>query len=85
MRGRKFKIIIRKLFFHGQAVEFDYSLIRKLKKPIKDFGGVSSGEPLEEVHEDIRQVLESNTLKTNHNHNHCRYYELNCKCKISVR
>ena len=50
-------------YFHGQApVEFDYSLIRKAGEPIKGFGGVSSGpEPLEEVHEDIRQVLENNT------------------------
>ena len=50
-------------YFHGQApVEFDYSLIRKAGEPIKGFGGVSSGpEPLEEVHEDIRQVLEGNT------------------------
>jgi len=50
-------------YFHGQApVEFDYSLIRKAGEPIKGFGGVSSGpEPLEEVHESIRQVLEGNT------------------------
>ena len=50
-------------YFHGQAqVEFDYSLIRLAGEPIKGFGGVSSGpEPLEEVHEEIRQVLEGNT------------------------
>jgi ribonucleoside-triphosphate reductase len=50
-------------YFHGQAqVEFDYSLIRPAGEPIKGFGGVSSGhEPLEEVHEAIRQVLEGNT------------------------
>jgi len=49
-------------YFHGtQAVEFDYSKIRALGEPIKGFGGVSSGpEPLEEVHEDIRKVLEGN-------------------------
>jgi len=50
-------------YFHGsQPVEFDYSLIRPEGAPIKGFGGVSSGhEPLEEVHEDIRKVLEKNS------------------------
>jgi len=50
-------------YFHGQGeVVFDYSLIRLAGEPIKGFGGVSSGpEPLEEVHESIRQVLEGNT------------------------
>jgi hypothetical protein len=50
-------------YFHGQSpVEFDYSLIRLAGEPIKGFGGVSSGpEPLEEVHEDIRGVLENNS------------------------
>ena len=50
-------------YFHGQgAVEFDYSLIRLEGEPIKGFGGVSSGpEPLREVHESIRQVLEGNS------------------------
>ena len=49
-------------YFHGQPkVKFDYSKIRKAGVPIKGFGGVSSGpEPLEEVHEDIRKVLEGN-------------------------
>ncbi len=49
-------------YFHGQAqVEFDYSKIRLAGEPIKGFGGVSSGpEPLEEVHEDIRKVLNNN-------------------------
>ena len=52
-------------YFHGQApVEFDYSLIRLAGEPIKGFGGVSSGpEPLEEVHESVRQVLEGNSGK----------------------
>ena len=52
-------------YFHGQApVEFDYSKIRKsLGEPISGFGGVkaSGHEPLEEVHEDIRKVLEKNS------------------------
>jgi len=49
-------------YFHGQAqIAFDYSLIRKEGEPIKGFGGVSSGpDPLEEVHDSIRQVLEGN-------------------------
>lgn len=43
------------------SVEFDYSKIRAAGEPIKGFGGVSSGhEPLKEVHEDIRKVLDKN-------------------------
>ena len=43
-------------------IEFDYSLIRPAGEPISGFGGVASGyEPLEEVHEEIRKVLEKNT------------------------
>ena len=50
-------------YFHGQApVEFDYSKIRGAGEPISGFGGVASGhEPLLEVHEDIRKVLEKNS------------------------
>ena len=50
-------------FFHGTSdIEFDYSKIRDAGEPIKGFGGVSSGpEPLKEVHEDIRKVLEDNS------------------------
>jgi hypothetical protein len=50
-------------YFHGQApIEFDYTKIRPAGVPIKGFGGVSSGpEPLEEVHEEIRKVLEKNS------------------------
>ena len=50
-------------YFHGQPkVKFDYSKVRLAGEPIKGFGGVSSGpEPLEEVHEDIRKVLENNS------------------------
>jgi len=49
-------------YFHGtSAIDFDYSKIRLAGEPIKGFGGVSSGpEPLKEVHEDIRKVLEEN-------------------------
>ena len=50
-------------YFHGTAhVDFDYTQIRDEGEPIKGFGGVSSGpEPLKEVHEDIRKVLEENS------------------------
>ena len=50
-------------YFHGTSnMKFDYSKIRAAGKPIKGFGGVSSGpEPLKEVHEDIRKVLEKNS------------------------
>ena len=50
-------------YFHGQAtIKFDYSKIRKAGEPISGFGGVASGhEPLEEVHGDIREVLEKNS------------------------
>ena len=50
-------------YFHGQApMKFDYSKIRKAGEPISGFGGVASGhEPLEEVHEDIRKVLDKNS------------------------
>ena len=49
-------------YFHGTApIGFDYSIVRPAGEPIKGFGGVSSGhEPLQEVHEDIRKVLENN-------------------------
>ena len=50
-------------YFHGtSAIDFDYSKIRIAGEPIKGFGGVSSGpEPLKEVHDDIRKVLEGNS------------------------
>jgi len=50
-------------YFHGTApVSFDYSKVRPAGAPIQGFGGVSSGhEPLEEVHNSIRKILESNT------------------------
>ena len=52
-------------YFHGQApMEFDYTTIRGAGEPISGFGGVASGhEPLEEVHEAIRKVLEKNSGK----------------------
>jgi len=49
-------------YFHGTAeIQFDYTKIRALGEPIKGFGGVSSGhEPLEEIHVEIRKVLNTN-------------------------
>ena len=49
-------------YFHGMAeLQFDYSLIRPAGAVIKGFGGVSSGhEPLKEIHEEIRKVLNGN-------------------------
>ena len=50
-------------YFHGTAeIQFDYRKIRDAGEPIKGFGGVSSGhEPLKEIHEEIRKVLDKNT------------------------
>jgi len=50
-------------YFHGTTeIQFDYSKIRGAGEPIKGFGGVSSGhEPLKEIHEEIRKVLEQNS------------------------
>jgi ribonucleoside-triphosphate reductase len=50
-------------YFHGTApLEFDYTKIRPEGELIKGFGGLSSGhEPLKEVHEEIRKVLDSNS------------------------
>jgi adenosylcobalamin-dependent ribonucleoside-triphosphate reductase len=49
-------------YFHGTAeIQFDYTKIRAVGEPIKGFGGVSSGhEPLKEIHEEIRKVLNIN-------------------------
>ena len=60
--GRVLKIIVGKLFFHtSEVVKFDYSKIRLRREQLKGFGGVSSGpDPLEEVHNDIRKVLDNN-------------------------
>jgi len=54
--------VLLESYFHGTApVEFNYTNIRVAGEPIAGFGGVSSGhEPLLEVHEDIRNVLEKN-------------------------
>ena len=50
-------------YFHGLPhIEFDYNQIRPAGAVIKGFGGVSSGhEPLKEVHDEIRNVLDDNS------------------------
>ena len=56
------RLLLESYFHSSPEVKFDYSLVRPAGEPIKGFGGVSSGhEPLEEVHEDIRKVLEKNS------------------------
>ena len=49
-------------YFHGtEELNFDYTLIRPAGAVIKGFGGVSSGhDPLKEIHEEIRKVLNGN-------------------------
>lgn len=53
-------------YFHGsKAVKFDYSQVRPEGLPIKGFGGVSSGpQPLIDLHNDIRKVLDKNAGKS---------------------
>ena len=54
--------LIDSYFYGTPELKFDYSSIRPAGEPIKGFGGQSSGhEPLEEVHEMIREVLDGNT------------------------
>ncbi len=55
--------VLLESYFHGTAsIKFDYSKIRAAGEPISGFGGVSSGhEPLLEVHDDIKKVLEKNS------------------------
>ena len=55
--------LLLEAYFHGLPhIEFDYNQIRPAGEPIKGFGGVSSGhEPLKEVHEEIRKILDDNS------------------------
>ena len=55
--------LLLEAYFHGLPhIEFDYNQIRDAGEPIKGFGGVSSGhEPLKEIHEEIRKVLDDNS------------------------
>lgn len=53
--------ILLSAYFRGQPLpEFDYSKIREAGKPIKGFGGTSSGpQPLIDMHNDIKNLLEN--------------------------
>ena len=56
------RLLLESYFHSTPEVKFDYSLVRLAGEPIKGFGGLSSGpDPLQEVHEEIRGVLEKNS------------------------
>jgi len=56
------RLLLESYFHSTPDVKFDYSLIRPEGAPIKGFGGMSSGhEPLKEVHDEIRKVLDKNS------------------------
>ena len=56
------KMLLESYFLGVAPVKFDYSQVRKEGEPILGFGGVASGpEPLIEMHESIRDVLERET------------------------
>ena len=58
------KLLLESYFQGTASMKFDYSKIRAAGEPISGFGGVASGyEPLEEVHEAIRKVLDKNSGK----------------------
>ena len=56
------RLLLESYFHSTPDVKFDYSLIRPEGAPIKGFGGLSSGhEPLKEVHDEIKNVLDKNS------------------------
>ena len=57
--------LLLEAYFHGTAeIQFDYTKIRGAGEPIAGFGGVASGhEPLLDVHESIRNILNKNVGK----------------------
>jgi adenosylcobalamin-dependent ribonucleoside-triphosphate reductase len=56
------KSLLESYFLNTGEVTFDYSNIRPEGAPIKGFGGVSSGyKPLEDLHVDVRNILNKNT------------------------
>ena len=56
------RMLLESYFHNTSPIKFNYSKIRPAGKPIKGFGGLSSGhEPLEDVLGEIRKVLEKNT------------------------
>jgi adenosylcobalamin-dependent ribonucleoside-triphosphate reductase len=55
------RLLLESYFHETSSIIFNYTKIRPAGAPIKGFGGVSSGhEPLKEIHEEIRQVLDRN-------------------------
>ena len=56
------RMLLESYFHNTSSIAFDYSKVRPAGEPIKGFGGQSSGhEPLKEIHEEIRKVLENNS------------------------
>ena len=58
------EVLLNSYFVHGgkdhATVEFDYSRIRKKGEPIRGFGGTASGpQPLMELHDSVRDCLNS--------------------------
>ena len=55
------RLLLESYFLGTGVIKFDYTKVRAEGEPIKGFGGVSSGhEPLKEVHETVREVLDRN-------------------------
>ena len=56
------RLLLESYFHETASIIFNYTKIRPAGAPIKGFGGVSSGhEPLKEIHEEIRKVLDKNS------------------------
>lgn len=54
------RLLLNSYAGYGNVILFDYSQIRKKGEPIHGFGGVASGpEPLKQLHESIREILDS--------------------------
>lgn len=53
--------LVLQSYFHGKELpQMDYSIIRPYGTPIRGFGGVASGhEPLKQLHESIKELLNS--------------------------
>ena len=59
------KLLLESYFNETKSVAFSYYAIREAGAPIKGFGGVSSGSgPLEELHCQLRIILNENVGKT---------------------
>eukprot|EP00123_Amoebidium_parasiticum_P012125 comp21137_c0_seq1/m.28589 comp21137_c0_seq1/g.28589 ORF comp21137_c0_seq1/g.28589 comp21137_c0_seq1/m.28589 type:complete len:760 (-) comp21137_c0_seq1:28-2307(-) len=59
------RLLLDSYFEHHPRVEFDYSLVRPAGVRIKGFGGIASGpQPLAELHDSVRQIMEPLSGKT---------------------